>query len=94
MSVTVEVGLLSGRTATLHAGLDEEAQVLTRRAQMFFGVRTGRLLDSSGNILDARLPIRKTRVKTGDKLTLHINQIQLQFSRDPDVAAFAAILAD
>ena len=46
------------------------------------------------DILDARLPIRKTRVKTGDFLTLHINLIQLEGSRDPDAGAFAAILGD
>ncbi|CAE7853297.1 unnamed protein product, partial [Symbiodinium sp. KB8] len=94
MSLTVEVGILSGRTATVQAGLDEEVNGLTRRAQTVFGVGKGRLLDSSRNVLDARLSIREAGVQTGDSLTLHINQIQLQGSRDPDRSAFAAILGD
>ena len=94
MSITVEVGLLSGRTAALQVALDEEVNVLTRRAQTIFGVGKGRLLDSSGNVLDARLPIREAGVQTGDSLTLHINQIQLQSSSDFYIGAFAAILGD
>ncbi|CAE7947685.1 unnamed protein product, partial [Symbiodinium sp. KB8] len=94
MSVTVEVRLLSGRAATVQAGLDEEVNVLTRRATTIFGVGKGRLLDSSGNVLDGRLPIREAGVQTGHSLTLHINQIQLQSSRDPAAGAFAAILGD
>ena len=66
MSLTVEVGLLSGRTATVQAGLDEELNDLTRRAQTVFGVGKGRLLDSSRNVLDARLSIREAGVQTGD----------------------------
>ena len=38
MSVTVEVGLLSGKTATVQAGLDETVETLKRRAQMALGV--------------------------------------------------------
>ena len=95
MSVTVEVRLLSGRAATVQAGLDEEVNVLTRRATTVLGVGKGRLLDSSRHVLDARLPISEAGVQTGDSLTLHINQIQLQHSRDLGAgAAFAAILGD
>ena len=94
MSVTVEVGLLSGRTAALQVALDEEVDELTSRIQTVFGVGKGRPLDSSGHVLDARLQIKQTKVRTGESLTLHINQIQLQGSRDPDAGAFAAILGD
>ena len=38
MSITVEVGLLSGKTATVEAGLNEEVETLKRR-----GVGRGRL---------------------------------------------------
>ena len=34
MSITVEVSLLSGKTATVEAGLDEAVETLTQRAQI------------------------------------------------------------
>ena len=48
MSITVEVGLLSGKSVTVEAGLDEEVGTLKRRAQIALGVGRGRLLDASG----------------------------------------------
>ena len=62
MSVTVEVGLLSGKTATLQAGCDESVATLKCRAEAALGVGRGRLLDSSGSVLDAGLPIKRARV--------------------------------
>ena len=54
MSIAVEVGLLSGKTATVTAGLDEPVHTLRRRAQIALGVGRGRLLDSRGSCaLDA-----------------------------------------
>ena len=47
MSVIVEVRLLSGRAATIEAGLGEELEALTLRAQAVLGVTKGRLVDSS-----------------------------------------------
>ena len=44
MAIAVAVGLLSGRTATVKAGLDEEVGTLKRRAQTALGVGRGRLL--------------------------------------------------
>ena len=90
MSIAVQVGLLSGKTATVEAGLDEDVEVVKRRAQNALGVGRGRLLDSSGSLLDVRMPIKKTRVQNGDSLTLHINRVQAHASR----AAVAAILGD
>ena len=52
MSISVEVSLLSGKTATVEAGQDETVETLTQRAQIALGVGRGRLLDSSGVILD------------------------------------------
>ncbi|OLP97890.1 Ankyrin repeat and KH domain-containing protein mask [Symbiodinium microadriaticum] len=90
MSITVDVGLLSGKTATVKAALDEEVGALKRRAQIALGVGGGRLVDSSGSVLDACAPIKCTRLQNGDLLALHINRIQVQACR----LSFAAILGD
>ncbi|OLQ08894.1 hypothetical protein AK812_SmicGene7558 [Symbiodinium microadriaticum] len=90
MSITVEVGLLSGKTATVKAGLDEEVGALKCRAQIALGVGRGRLVGSSGSVLDTCAPIKQTRLQNGDLLTLHINRVQIQACR----LCFAAILAD
>ena len=90
MSIAVDVGLLSGRTATVKAGLDEEVGALKRRAQIALGVGRGRLVDSSGSALDACAPMRHTRLQNGDLLTLHIHRVQLEACR----LSFAAILGD
>ena len=57
MSITVEVGLLSGKAATVKADLDEEVGTLKRRAQMALGVGRGRLVGSCGTVLDCRMVI-------------------------------------
>ena len=53
MSIEVTVGLLSGKTATVTADLDEEVATLKRRAENALGVGRGRLVGSSGSALDA-----------------------------------------
>ena len=89
MSIDVEVGLISGRKATVQAALDETVGALKRRAQVALGVRTGRLLDSSGFVLEGCALISK--VQTGDSLTLLCsNTVQVQASGSD----FAAILDD
>ena len=90
MSITVEVGLLSGKTATLQAGPDETVQTLGRRAPIALGVGKGRLLDSSGVLLDGCAPTKKARLQNGDSLTLQVNRPQVQAAP----RAFAAILGD
>ena len=90
MSITVEVGLLSGKTASVIAGLDEEVETLKRRAQVALGIKRGQLVDSSGSILDVCLPIRLSSVQDGDFLTVHLSKVQIQSS----FAAFAATLGD
>ena len=89
MSIGVEVSLLSGKTAIVQAGLDETVETLMQRAQVVLGVRRGRLLDSSGVVLDGCEEIA-SRIQNGDLLTLHVNRVQVQSSG----TAFAAILGD
>ena len=90
MSTQVEVGLISGRKATAQASLDETVGTLKRRAQVALGVGTGRLLDSSGCVLEGCTLIKKSRVQKGDSLTLLRNTVKIQAS----VGAFAATLGD
>ena len=80
MSVTVEVGLLSGRTAAVKAGLNGSVGTLKHRAQTALGVGKWRLLDGSGNILGARASIKRAQLQNGDKLTLHISRVQIYTS--------------
>ena len=94
MSVTVKVGLLSGRTVTVQAGLDEAVGSLKRRAQTALGVGNGRLLDSSANVLDTCVQIKKARVQTDDSFTLHIRRVQVQGSAVLSNRAFTALLGD
>eukprot|EP00439_Symbiodinium_sp_Y106_P049798 s1309_g6.t1 len=90
MSVTVEVRLLSGRTATIEADLDEELEALILEAQTALDVTKGRLVDSSGSVLDAGALIRDTPVQNGDSLMLQISPVQTCRNE----RAFAAILGD
>ena len=91
MSIDVEVGLISGKKATVQAALDETVGTLKRRAQVALGARTGRLLDSSGCVLEGCALIKKAGVQTGDSLTLlRSNTVQVQATS----SAFAAILDD
>eukprot|EP00439_Symbiodinium_sp_Y106_P015313 s157_g2.t1 len=91
MSIDVEVGLISGRKAIVQAALDETAGTLKRRARVALGVGTGRLLDSSGSVVEGSVPIKKARVQNGDSLTLLCtSRVQIQASG----GAFAALLDD
>ena len=89
MSITLEIGLLSSRTATLKAGLDEEVGALRLRAQAALGVGKGRLLDSFGELLDASVPVKHASVQDGDSLILHIDRVQVQ----SNLSTFATIVA-
>ena len=80
MSITVEVSLLSGKTAAVEADLYEAVQAVAQRAQIALGVGKGRLLDSSGAVLDGCACIKKAKVQNGDSLTLHVNRVQVQSS--------------
>ena len=70
-SITLTVGLLSGKTATVTASSDEQVGALKRRAQTALGVGNGRLLDSFGSVLDAGMRIGDAGPPEGNFLTLH-----------------------
>ena len=63
MSINVEVSLLSGKRAAVNVGLDEDVARLMFRAQSALEVKTGKLLDSSGNFLDGRVLIKDTMLE-------------------------------
>ena len=90
MSITVEIGLLSGKRVRVDADMNEEVGTMKRRAQIALGVGRGRLVCSSGSVLDACAPMRHTRLQNDDFLTLHINRVQVEAC----CRAFAAILGD
>ena len=90
MSIAVEVSLLSGKTATVQASMDETVATLTQRAQIALGVGEGRLVDSSGAILEGCANISDSRIRNRDSLTLNVNRVEIQ-STD---CSFAAILGD
>ena len=90
MSITVEVGLLSGKTAKVNIGEDEQVGTLKRRAQTALGVGRGRLVDPLGRLLDACEAIKDSNVQNGDTLMLHIGQVQACGAE----SAFAAVLGD
>eukprot|EP00439_Symbiodinium_sp_Y106_P029819 s5718_g3.t1 len=90
MSFTVFVGLLNGKTAIVNTRLDEDVAALQRRAQIELGVGRGRLLDSSGCVLEACALIKHSTVRDGDSLTLLSNPAQARGNCN----AFAVILGD
>ena len=88
MSIAVDVGLLSGKTVSVEAGLDESVATLKRRAQTALAVGNGRLLDSSSRWLDEYQTVKKAKIESGILLTLQVGTVQVS-SND---CAFAAIL--
>ena len=90
MSITVQVSMLSGKTATVQAGLDETVETLAERSRIALGVGKGRLLDSSGVVLDGGAQTADCQIRNGDVLTLHVKRVQIQSTE----SSFAAILGD
>ena len=90
MLVNVSVGLLSGRTTTLEARIDENVDTFKIRAQKALGVGFGLLVDKTGSILDESLSIMCAKVQNGDSLTLQVRSVQACASS----RAFATILGD
>ena len=88
--MVVDVGLTSGKTVSVEARLDESVATLKRRAQTALAVGKGRLLDSSGGLLDDQLTVKKAKLEAGTSLTLQLRRVQIQAS----YGAFAAILTD
>ena len=90
MSITVDIGLLSGKTVAVKAGLDDQVETLYLQAQTMLGVGRGRLLNSSGLVLDTCSNIIDAGLQNGDSLTFHIKNVQVQATR----SAFSAIHGD
>ena len=75
MSIAVAVGLLSGRTVSVEAGLDESVATLKRRAQTALAVGNGRLLRSWGRLLDEKQIVKEAKLETETLLTLQVSDI-------------------
>ncbi|CAE7605194.1 kidins220b, partial [Symbiodinium sp. KB8] len=90
MSIAVEVSLLSGKAATVQAGWDDQVNALRLQALIALGVSNGRLVDSSGGVLDGSAPIKDSNIQNGDTFTLHVFKAQVQGNN----SALAAILGD
>ena len=85
MSVLVDVFLMSGKTVTVEASLDEVVATLKRRAQNALTV--GSVLDCFGEPLDDMMTVKE---ETGTSLTLQLCRVQIQATS----GAFIAILTD
>ena len=96
MSISVDVHLLSGKRASVEVEADASVESLKCRAQSALAVPSrGRLLNSSGELLDGAQTVAEAKLKSGDVLTLHVNQPQLQASKYGGLFdAFAAVLGD
>ena len=90
MSIFVEVGLLSDKTAVVEAHFDEDVETFKGRARTALGVGNGRLVDSFGSVLDASAPIKGSILQKGHSLTLQISPVRVCGT----ARAFAAILGD
>ena len=91
-SIFVDVHLLSANRVSLEVEADASVETLKQRARSAVGTGRGRLLNSSGEVLDETKTIAEARLKSGDVLTLHVSQVQLQATRRG--SSFAALLGD
>ena len=76
------------------AGVEDDVRSLILQAQTALGVGKGRLVHSSGSILDASSTIKDTELQNGDSLTFQTRGIQIQRCGGAFAGAFAAILGD
>ncbi|CAE7445097.1 unnamed protein product [Symbiodinium natans] len=90
--LTLHVSLLSGRTVTLEAKPDHTVESLQVHAQTALNVCRGRLLDCSGDPLDAAATVEEAGLQTGQLLTLQMRPVEICSSVTG--RAFAAILSD
>ena len=96
MPVSLDVHLLSGKRVSLEVEEDASVESLKQRAQSSLEIGKGRLLNSSGEVLEGAATIKKARLQSGDVLTLHVKQVQLVATNKAETfsGAFAAVLAD
>ena len=94
-SIFVDLHLLGGKRAAVEVGADASVESLKHRAQSALAVPRGRLLNSSGEVLDGAQTVAEAMLRSGDVLTLHVNQVQLKANRKSGrSSAFAALLGD
>ena len=94
MPITLHVSLLSGRTVQIETGLDVELGVFNRRAQRALSVGKGRLVHSSGSVLDDSEIIGDCELRNEDVLILQMQPMAICATRGPYAAAFAVVLGD
>ncbi|OLP77757.1 E3 ubiquitin-protein ligase HERC2 [Symbiodinium microadriaticum] len=96
MSISVDVHLLSGMRAAVEVEADASVELLKLRAQSALAVPNKcRLLNSSGEVLDGAQTVTEAELRSGDVLTLHVNQVQIKANRQGGrFAAFSALLGD
>ena len=97
MSISVDVHLLSGKHASIQVEADASVASLKHRAQTALASR-GRLLNSSGEVLDGAQTVTEAKLLSGDVLTLHVQQVQLKATTPGDARfvkpGFSALLGD
>ncbi|CAE7863510.1 pde-4, partial [Symbiodinium sp. KB8] len=81
---------LSGRSLSVEAELEASVDEFRHRVQESLGVKKGRLLNSTGRALDGHSTLRESGLQSGDMLTWHVGQVQVQASSQ----AVAALLSD
>ena len=96
MAISVDLCLMSGKRVSLEVEADASVESLKQRAQSALETGKGRLLNSSGEVLDGATSVQKASIQSGDLLTLHVKQTQVVATRkgDSEASAFAAILSD
>ena len=96
MSISVDVHLLSGKRAFVEVETDASIESLKQGAQTALAVPSrGRLLNSSGEVLDGAQTVTEAELRSGDVLTLHVNQVQIKGRKAGLYSTtFAAILGD
>ena len=93
MSISVDLHLLSGKRASMEVEADASVESLKHRALTALAVRRGRLLNSSGEVLDGTQTVTQAKLMSGDVLTLHVtNQVQVKAARQGSM--FAVLFGD
>ncbi|OLP97385.1 putative exonuclease domain-containing protein [Symbiodinium microadriaticum] len=87
---------MSGKRAAVEVEADASVESLEHRAQTALAVPSrGRLLNSSGEVLDGAQTVTEAELRSGDVLTLHVmNQVQIKARKGGINSVFAAILRD
>ena len=81
MSLTIEVSLISGKTVSLQTHEDESVDLLRVRAQRALGVGKGRLVNSTGSVLDGGVPLKKARLQQAERLTYQVRRVDIHGGR-------------